>query len=420
MDRLISRIIAASLFIIPLCGSLSIGPFLVIHDARLAKEFLVIITCLSVIIFSFIQRGRIDRHVRNWPLYALIVFLPISIYCSPPVKLIYGSENLAGMWIWKSLAWVMIYWLFYEAAIRIRIPDNWCEFLGKIICWAAILSSIYAIFQAAGLDQFQFTRHNTAIGNPAAKHITALIGCPTYLAIWLVMCLPFLFAYAKWPWWILIAIAIVFCKSDIGIGGLVLMVCLWPAFRARRTTWLITGAVAVILVLITLWASWGHIRPKITDNGRFTVWEQTIKDWNGPCILMPVREDMTPRQKIEVQIMNSRTYPLTGRGMGSFPFMYSVAHNSKFDSPHNEYLHFPYTIGLIGLALALAVIGFVLWISFLPARGDLFLSACYVSFFYSCIAAGGISLWQEEPLRYLSAICFIFLSRNHIGKTLFK
>lgn len=406
-NTVISRIIIGSMFFIPLCGSLGLGPVIAITDPTLAKEFLIILSTLSIGILSLTKGECQNKGHRNWPLYALILFLPISIYCAPPIKLEYHGENMGGFWMWKSLAWALLYWILYESIVRIDFNK---KAVGKAICGAALITTAYALIQAAGFDQFQFVRHNTVIGSPTSSHITGMIGNPTYLSIWLVMCVPFIIAYCRWYWWIPVAAAIVLCKSDIGIGGLLLMCVLWPAFRAKRKIWLIHVVGVGILAIVALVVFWGQLRPKITDNGRFPVWEQTIKDIQGPCILMPVRENMTPRQKIEVQNLNKRTYVLTGRGLGSFPFMFGTKYSSKYDSAHNDYLDIPYAIGLIGLAIFLVAVGFILWVSFLPARGDLFLSACYLSFFYSCIAAFGIPLWQEEPLRYFSAMMFIFLS----------
>ena len=410
MDRYISRILTASLFVIPLCGSLVIGPVIGIHDPMAAKEFLIVLSILSMGILALLKRECYFCNIKtliNWPLYALIIFLPLSIYCSPPFKLQYYNVNMGGLWMWKSLTWVFLYWILYETLIRVDFNK---KAVIKAICGAALITVVYACIQIIGLDQFQFVRHVKVIGSPAAQHITGMIGCPTYLAIWLVMCLPFILAYTRWPWWILTGSVIVVCKSDIGIGGLVLILLLWQAFRARKRRYLVLLGMVSLFIIIAVAVNWRVIRPKISDNGRFEVWEATFKDWKAPAVLMAVRDDMTDRQKIEIQNLNKRTYALTGRGMGSFPYFFGFKYMSRYDKAHNDHLEIPYSIGLIGYILFMAAIGFVMWITFLPAKEDLFLSACYISFLYSVIAAFGIPLWQHEPLRYFSAMTFIFLS----------
>jgi len=410
MNKYISRILAFALFFIPLCGSLVLGPWIGIADTTAAKEFFVIMVILSITILAVSDREcqQISvKGVTNRPLYALLFFLPFSYYCSPPIQLQYYHENLGGIWIWESMAWVFFYWILYEILRRVNFNK---KLVIKAILWSASITSVYACVQIMNIDQFQFVRHNSWIGSPAAKHITGMIGCPTYLAIWLVMCFPFILAYGKWPLWILAGFVIVSTKSDIGIGGLTLMAVLWPAFRAKKKIWLYLIAGVAILTIVLLALTWREIKPKITDNGRFGIWAAVIEDIQAPCILVPIMPNMTNRQKLEFENMNKRTYALTGRGLGSFPYIFGAKYTTPFESAHNEYLEIPYSIGLFGLIIFMSAMLYLLWISFEAARGDLFLSACYCSFVFSAIAAFGVPIWHVEPLRFYSATMFIFLS----------
>jgi hypothetical protein len=408
MNRIISRIIIALFFVVPLCGQVVIGPVINLQTPDIAKQFVVFVSCLVVGILTFIKSDPSQKRFINWPLYALLVFLPVTIYCAPPIDLEYGTANLGGSWMWASMVWVVAFWLLYESVVRlVFIRPLW---IARSIGWAAIISAVYALIQAAAVDQFQFVQEYSVIGNPAAKNITAFIGNPTYLAVWLVMCLPFLFAYFRWPAWTLTGTAIIFCQSDIGLAGMVIVGLLWGAFRARRGGWLAALVAAGLAALIVSWASWGYLRPKLTDNGRFSVWAQVWEDWRGPVVLMSPDEEMTPDEAKDVQKLNNKTYALTGRGMGSFPIIFGNKYSTQYKTAHNEHLEFLYCIGLIGYALFLAAAGYLFYTAFPLARGDLFYCACYVSLIFSFLAAAGMPVWHNDPTRLYSALMFSLLS----------
>ena len=394
-------LLAAALFILPLAGPVIFEPIVAISDLWTAKEFLAIMA-----VFAIVSRGKFF-YKHNPFLTAFLLFLPISAFAAPPFALIYGHENMAGLWIWRSMAWCFAYYLLYCALPPVAMQRH-KDVIAWAIKWAAVISAGYAYIQAAGLDQWQITRAYDEIGQPAAPQITALIGNPTYLAVWLVICLPFLRG-----WWILFVVgAVVLCKSDIAMAGVVLEAIIWGCLRARSTIWLKAVSVAFLTTIVALWGFWAEIRPKLHDNGRFAIWAQTFEDWKSPCIKLPITDDMSTAQKAETEKLNKRTYTLTGRGLGSFPFIFSPKYGTKYDSAHNEYLEGLYSIGLIGMGLFLAAIGYVLRWSFLVAREDTFYMRVYTSFLFICFASAGLPILHLEPLRFYSAIMFILLSRR--------
>ena len=403
-------ILAVSLFAVPLCGPIIIEPVLAIHDLWTTKEFLVLMAILAM------QHRATSCNVvqrRNPFLIALLLFLPISTFSAPPLQLIYGHANIANLWIWCSLAWCFAYFMLYQALGGQEVQEGQKKAIIQAIGWAAIISAGYAYIQALGLDQYQIARAAKEIGNPVSVNITAVIGNPTYLAVWLVMCLPFLALFFRWYWTVFVVGAVLLCKSDFGLAGLVLVPILLACLRAKSTIWLkiIVGVGLTICVLVG--ANWREIRPKLHDNGRFAVWAQTFQDWKAPCIKLAITDDMSGAQKAEIERLNRRTYSLTGRGLGSFPYIFGAKYTTNYDSAHNEYLEALYSIGLIGLTLFLVAIGWVFWHGFALARADTFCLALYTSFFFCCFAAFGLPIWHLEPTRFYSATMFILLSKNN-------
>ncbi len=399
-------ILAVSLFVIPLCGPIIIEPFIAIRDLWTTKEFLVV---MAILVIATAGTRSVRLALADNPfLTALLLFLPISTFAAPPLELIYGHENMAGLWIWRSLAWCFAYYMLYQAIPPIR--DKQENAIIGCIKWAAIISAGYAYIQAIGLDQWQISRPMSEIGQPAAVNITALIGNPTYLAVWLVMGLPFLVLFFRWYWVVFVLGAVLLCKSDIALAGAVLTLVFMACMRAKSTVWLkvVLGAGLAVCVIVAV--NWAEIRPHLRDNGRFGVWAQTFQDWKSPCIKLAITDDMSSAQKQEIEKLNRRTYSLTGRGLGSFPYIFSPKFGTNYESAHNEYLEGLYSIGLIGLALFMAAIGWVLWHGFVLARTDPFCMALYASLFFCCFAAFGLPILHLEPLRFYSAAMFILLS----------
>ena len=411
-------ILAVSLFVIPLCGPIIIEPIISITDLWIVKEFLCLSAILLISLATYI-RGHQHQSKINWPLWSLILFIPISIYAAPPLELIYGRENMAGMWMWRSFGWCILYLMLYCSICSNPISSE--RHRGWII-WAigltAIISAGYAYIQAMNIDQWQITRslmEKVVSGPPhparlKAMEITALIGNPTYLATWLAMCLPFLVLFFRWWWVVMVLGAIFICQSDIASAGAMITLIFIACMRARSTAWIKAGLGLAVVGCLVLWGFWGDIRPKIGDNGRFAVWRQTIEDWKSPCINIKITDDMSPAQIAETEKLNKRIYSLTGRGIGSFPFIFTVKHGTRFDSAHNEPLEGLYSIGLIGQTMFLAAIGFVFWFSFWIARGDKFALALYAALFFCFLASLGLPILHIEPLRYFSATMFCILS----------
>ena len=407
------RILCLSLLLIPLLGSFEIGPFFEIKDAGTAKEFLSLISILTMFLAGTLScRVPVNNRSHNIFLYLFIVFIPISIYSAPPLKLMYEHNNMAGLWMWEASFWILAYFMLYRSIIAMPIwPDESAKkMIGKSIGWAAMLSAGYAYLQAVGLDQWQYVKAYEHIGSPLAANITAVMGNPTHLGIWLVICLPFVIVYFKKRGIGLVIGAIILTKSDFALAGVVIIPLLLAALRAKYKRALVCLAIAVILTIVSVWASWGQIRPKLSDNGRFGVWEQTIKDWKGKCLAIPVTPQMTRAQRIEVENINKKTYVFTGRGPGSFPYIYGTRHGARWESPHNIYLLSLYTIGLIGTILLLLSAGWIFVKQFFLACSDPYYAALYCSAAFICFAAIGTPFLNSGVLLYYSMAIFSLLS----------
>lgn len=413
-------ILCVSLFLIPLCGALLVEPVIpaIGKDLKTVKEYLVIVAILLFIAANHFSKPATARPAFNIPLHLLIVYLPLSIFSSPPLMVMFGYRNMAGLWMWEGMAWVFLYYFFYLSMIQNDFSDKH-GLVAKVISWAAIISSTYAFIQLLGLDQYQGVKSYSEIGKPVAKEITSMIGNPTYLGVWLAMCLPFCVLFIRW-WWpaALVFGAILICRSDFATAGAILTLILLGAFKSGKTIWFKIIFSFGLVAIIAIWSFWGQIRPKIHDNSRFQLWADVIKDWREPPIKQPVVEGMTEIQKREVNLLNQKSYPLTGMGINSFGYVFSLKNSSKWESVHNEPLEILYSIGLYGFIIFYSAVGFVLIKTFRIAFQEPFYMACYVAFCVILFCSIGIPLWHIEPLRYFSAVIFCFLSRVILSPTL--
>lgn len=414
-------ILCFSLVVIPLCGSLSFAPFIGLNDSAVAKEFLSIFFIFLISITTYALGPVQGRANINWPLYALIAYLPFSIYNAPPLKLMLGNENLGGLWMWRALAWSAGYFMLYQAIQRLfpaifvtRKPD----IIAKCIGWVAVFSSIYAIVQFLNIDQFQIMRPYEEIGQKTAGGITAIIGSPIYLGVFLGICLPFCVLFMRGWQTALVCVAILMCESDIATCGGVVTLALLAGIRAKNQAWLKAGAGAGIIALALVFSFWHQIRPMVSDNGRFPIWREVIREWRGPEFTMGIAPDMPEAQKKELSILNKRTWPITGRGPGSFEFFFGPKNSYVnafgnpviWNDPHNIYLRVLYEIGVIGLGLFLAVIGVVFWRTYPAARRDPWTLALFCSLFFCCLAGLTTPMFVVEPLRFYVVIIFALLS----------
>lgn len=391
-----------SLFLLPLVGPLTISPIVSIRDLWLTKEFAALLSIILIWTFSTHSR-RPDRLIQ-----AGLIFILISNFSTPPIVLQLGASNLSDLWCWKAFFWVLAYYLLYETLQNIKIDRN---LVAKAIAWTAFISACYALVQSLNIDQFQVLRDFRDIGwKNSNPNMTSMIGSSVYLSVFLGICLPFCIYALRWWQAAVVGLTIVALGSDTGTVFGLATIALYFLMRAPLI-WtkfsVVILAVAVGLVL----GNWQQIRPKIQDNGRFAIYRETFNDWKSPPISMEIKPEMTDTQKRELTILNARTQVFTGRGIGSFEYMFQRKH-SGWNATHNVYLQTLYELGLGGLLLLFALIIRTLWGTFWLAREDDFVNVLFCSFIFILLAALTTPMLLIEPIRYFVVGVFSLLAAS--------
>lgn len=400
-------ILYLALLVLSLVGPITLTPLIDIKDLWITKEFLCL---LSIGLIYLLSKQSFHRAI-PWPIKSLCVFLIISAYLAPPIHLLLGNLDLGGAWIWKSLLWCFVYLALYKAITSSIINK---DLISKAIGYSALVSSVYAIVQFMNIDQFQTLRdfHEIGLFNTHPE-MTAMVGNSVFLSVWLLICLPFCLYTLKWWQTGIVVVTILLAGSDTAIAGLILMALIMALYRVKnRFVWLSIPILA-IGVIVSIWASWGQIKPIVDKhaNGRLEIWSDTIRDWHSPAIVMPVTEDMPESRKKDVEILNKRTWSLTGRGLGSFEFMFQKNH-PKWNDPHNVYLRTLYETGLVGLCLFMAMIGILIYqiLSSGITLTDGWAKTIFISFILILFAGLTTPLLIIEPIRFYCVVVFSLLS----------
>lgn len=402
---MIVNIICLFLVFIPLCGPLQISPFICIRDLWTTKEFLAL---LAVVIICLIPSPRRQYTINLW-LKIMIVFLVFATYLAPPIKLLLGLADLGGLWMWKSLAWVFAYFMLYRKIRGMPIIHlEQKKLIAKSIGYAGLISAVYAIVQYLNIDQFQTYFRPEWEGYRQAGDITALIGSPVYLGVFLGLCLPFSIYALRWWQSIVIILAILTCQSDTATIFVVFMLVFMCCMRAKSLNWLRAYVLCVVVIMAAMGSLWHEIRPHVGDNGRFGIWRDTVEDWRSPCLTIPITPEMSKGEAIETTLLNKRTWAITGRGIGSFEYIFQRKHPG-WNDPHNVYLRVLYETGIIGLILFLGMIAFVFWKNFFIAREDYWVLTLYCSFLFVCLSGLTLPILIIEPLRFMSVVVMSLL-----------
>jgi hypothetical protein len=187
-------------------------------------------------------------------------------------------------------------------------------------------------------------------------------------------------------------LAVLATKSQVSVGAMCFSVIVYMASKGWKQT---------ILAVLILAGGAGYIAMTpgiIEDNQRFQMWRQIASD-----IKDPIAENV------------DAAYPLTGRGLGSFKYVFHQQHPgtelepNRFMQAHNDYLEFAYSLGIIGIILLLGAIFQMFKQNFSPrlyfrSWQDSRKAALLCSFICIAISAGGTFVWQIGTTAFFTVV----------------
>lgn len=349
------------------------------------------------------------RPLRNKWLLILIVYIPVSILLAPTPQILLVGIDVSSFWAWRPLVQILTFFFMAAAVASHTFTRREVKYVFETIAWCGLLTSVYVIAQRFGMDQF--FKHTTS---DKVGAYAGFIGNPTLTAPFVAMTIPFMLLLRRWWMLPIAALGIVFPDSQMAYGGLVAGLLFWFGAKGKkRFVFSVVTATLLFLGLVFGYASSEKIRSIVVDHERFSAWTQIARDIKDP---------------ISPEIENA--YPLTGRGLGSFRFIFHIQHPgteeapNRFHQAHNEYLEFAYNTGLIGLALLLLAMytmakeTFSIYSVFVSGE-DQTRTAILSSFIVIAVVACGTFIWQVGTTAFYSSLLIGLMHNSDFQKRRF-
>lgn len=363
-------------------------PFITIYgqDIRELKFQLAAAIALALSLFVGYTQGIIFNKNKYAVIFVFYLWLATMLAPAPGVSLI--GMNLGYFWAWKPLYFILIYFLFISAISCYQFKGKEIKILLNVVLYSGVVMSALVFIQACMLDQF-FIKNELAIPHPQ-WYIGGTLGQPIFVGCFLAIIPPIALYLKKYKEFFIIFIAVLVTQSVTAIGA---MACSLLIYWSMYGVVQFAKASCVLLVLIFL-ALGMHIstnvnmRNFISSSGRIAEWKQIIVDINSP-----------------ISKEEECKFPITGRGMGSFHYVYHWDHKNRMYEAHNEYIELAYNAGIVGLALFVLAIFQVFninqyrmspyrkalsasFIAVILSSGAMFVLQLGAIIFYTCVIVG--------------------------------
>lgn len=361
-------------------------PGMDVRDIQLTSALFFALT-LGIVEF---HKEGIKPFCNKWAMLFL-VYIPVSTFIAPMPSIKLVGINVSNFWSWKPTLDILTFSFMIFAIASHKFSINDIMKIVKTICWSGFCMAAYVCLQRFDMDQF-FLRSVDLTHGPTASY-SGFIGNPTLVAPYIAMTIPFMI-FNKSYWMIPVAIAgVVFPDSIMAYAGLFGGTAFLIASKNKK--YFISTIIFSVITFSLISGAYlksPKFRENFNDHERFKIWKIIAKD-----IKNPIAKDINV------------SYPLTGRGLGSFKFVHHVEHENSFHQAHNEYLEMAYNMGVMGLFLMLASILFMFKKNFsvkkvFSGEEDILVMTLLASFITIAVVAIGTFPWQIGGSIYLTAV----------------
>ena len=373
-------------------------------DLREIKMIAALIFAMSLISVEFYTRG-ISKFNNKWFLI-LLAYIPVSVMLAPNPAITLIGIDVSHFWCWEPMLYILIFSLMIMSIASHEFKREDVYRLLRTMVYCGAFTATYMVLQFFMIDQW-FEPISSFINGRG--HVAGFIGNPTLTSPFVAMIIPIALYLKRHILALIMIISVFLTDSQMGYGAMIVsLIFYFSMFGAKR--FVLCGLTMVVLSasLILVWNNQAT-KNFINPNERFFHWKQIAID-----IKSPLSEEI------------KTSYPITGRGLGSFKYVYHVEHPggettpNRFQQAHNDYLEFAYSCGLAGLALLLAAIFTMFKNNFsvyeiFKGNFDRRTAALLASF--SCIAmcAFGTFAWQIGTTIFYSALLVGLLHNETLG-----
>lgn len=374
--------------------------FLPGHDMRSLQMASAVMIAMILSVVGIYLHG-LKPFPNKW-LIVLLAYLPISTFIAPAPTIKLVGLDVSYFWSWEPILQIVLFSLLAMTVSSHRFYEKDVDNLLKTMVYCGSFMAFYMVMQFFFLDQF-FIPLESFI--PGRGHVSGFIGNPTLVAPFTAMLVPIAIYLRKYPLAFLMAVATVMTDSQVGYIAMILGVLIYFGLKSIK----IGAFVGVIVLMASAYAviDINQGGKFLHDNERFERWIQIAKDLKNP-----------------IAPGTDAAFPLTGRGIGSFKYVFHQEHPGTEEKPnrfmqaHNDYLEFAYGTGILGLLFLLMAIGTTFRRMFcLPSYFSGFTDtrrrALVASFSCVCLCAAGTFAFQIGAIAFYSTV-FVGLMHNEI------
>lgn len=316
MDRLFKYGVGGIFFLLPLFFLLP--PYATTFEQQISGAKLI-----YIFFFGNLFLGAYLAHSIHWSFGLIHSAISASVVLTG-----FGAVQIYPYAYWVAGVGFTLFFLHLE--------EDWQEFLLKCVVWSAVASSVLALFQALDMDPLM--TYASHISRADRTNPIGMLGQTTKFGAFLAMAFGLALAFRQWFAAVVIGLAAISTDSSftwLALGGAFLV----------NLRYLMGRAIVVVLVLAggaSVW-TYKYLYDKassMADNGRFAVWEATIRAWWEHSFWL-------------------------GFGPGSFQALFSTHFQPKwllwgsFEQAHNDYLQVVFEMGIIGIIVMVACITIV-------------------------------------------------------------
>lgn len=333
------------------------------------------------------------RPIKNYWVLALITFIPCSVYLSAQTDMQMNGVPMEHFWSWYAFVKVLAFSLMFFAIASYSFEKIDVERILRVICLCGTLTAGYVVLQYFSLDQL-FEN----VSGEASGRVAGFIGNPTLTAPFTAMIVPIcLFRKNYWQA-SLCALGSILPNSQIAWFALIVGVSAY--FAMRGPTWffgILSGLVLASIMFFAITARLDGFKTTFNDHERLRHWNRIVHTLNKPMVEG-----------------DKKSYPLTGKGIGSFKYIYR-AQNADIGSPnrffqaHNEYLQFVNECGLIGgflmvMAIIKTIKDNISWRKIMTFGECAYKRSLLASFLVMVFTAFGTFIWQIGTTAFYTVV----------------
>ncbi len=355
-------------------------------DIREIKMSTAIVFALALGMAEIFSKG-IKPNKNIWVLIFL-AYIPISIMLAPYPQLNLLGMNISDFWVWKPFCKILIFVILFLVVSSHEFKPSQLRMTLNVIVWCGVITALYEVAQFIWTDQFF-----KVVADGDWGRIAGFIGNPTLTSPFVAMTVPIAMYLKKWVKCGILITGAILPDSQMAWIALFCGIVFYIGMKNReRLAWTLVAFLLSIISFFLLYKYCHWINNEFADHERFIQWHQIFKDWIGPV-------------SKEYGFMN--TYGLTGRGIGSFQYVYHIQNihvgsPNRFHQAHNDFLELGYSLGFAGLGFFLMAIlhMFVKTVSFKSRYQRALLASLVVM----AVSASGVFIWQIGTTAFYSVV----------------